>query len=82
MEHTLLAFGVEKPHLKSGMSYVNKNKRAWHIKAEYLSLCLLLWFISETCGFDYRLWLILVTISEFTENIKPDADNNQLLPYV
>jgi hypothetical protein len=82
MEHTIFAFGVEKPHLKSCISYLNKNKRAWHIKAQYLSLCLLIWFISETCVFDYQLCLILVMIGTFTGNIQPDADKNQFLPCV
>jgi hypothetical protein len=31
-----ICFGVRKPHLKSGISYVNRNKHTWHIKADYL----------------------------------------------
>jgi hypothetical protein len=63
MEHAVSAFGVQKPHVKCGINYVNKNKRVWHFKVEYLSLCLLLlWFISEICVFEYQLWLISVMI--------------------
>ena len=82
MEHKVSAFGVKKPPLKSDISYVNKNKCAWRIKAECLSLRLRLWFIFEIRGFDYQLWLISVMIGTFTETIQPDADNNQFLPYI
>jgi hypothetical protein len=76
MEHILSAFGVKKTCLIFSISYVNKNKRVWHFKAEYL----LLWYIFETRGFVSQVWLILAIICTFTETIQAVAINNQFLP--